>query len=67
MYTSCQHMHEQLIMKRGERRGATSLNREQEVTSKKKVISLDKIGDKRETNRKKGKLDKSHTYFRVRN
>lgn len=53
MYTSCQHMHEQLIMKRGERRGATSLNREQEVTSKKKVISLDKIGDKRETNRKK--------------
>lgn len=60
-------MHEQLKMKKGERRGATASSRAQEVTWKKKVNILDKIRDKREINRTKGKLDKSHTDFRVRN
>lgn len=67
MYTSWQHMHEQLKRKKGERRGATTSSRGQEVTGGKKVNILDMVGVKREISRTKGNLDKSHTDFRVRN
>lgn len=43
--------------------GATTSDREQEVTWEKKVTGLDKIGDKSQINRKKGKLDNSHNRF----